>query len=96
MTRNRFLFAGLLIAALAAAPTWAAIQSGAGEGKKSPRAEGPYQLRCWQEGRVIIELSGQGDPQAAGDVARRLSGVDTQGRQFDISPVGAGLCMVTR
>jgi hypothetical protein len=86
------LILALALAPLLAGAAFARIEQGAG----APPSDGPYALKCWQEGRVILELSGRGDPQLAEATALRFSGFTASGRRYDLTPVGSAVCLVDR
>jgi hypothetical protein len=95
--------AAALTLALAAmlAPTLAAAGVSTLEGgpaaapgaKPAPRTAGSWQIRCWQEGRLLFEENGISLPDAT-QYSAVIAGADRQGRPVYVAETRNATCLI--
>jgi hypothetical protein len=87
--------AALLAPALAAAgvSTLDTSPAAAPGVKPAPRTAGPWQIRCWQEGRLLFEENGISLPDAT-QYSAVIAGADRQGRPVYVAETRNATCLI--
>lgn len=61
--------------------------------KPAPRAAGPWQIRCWQDGRLLFEENGVSLPDHA-EYPTLMTGADRQGRPLFVAETRNATCLI--
>lgn len=61
--------------------------------KPSPRAAGLWQIRCWQDGRLLFEENGVSLPDHV-EYPTLISGADRQGRPIFVAETRNATCLI--
>lgn len=61
--------------------------------KPLPRAAGPWQIRCWQDGRLLFEENGVSLPDNA-QYPTLITGGDRQGRPLFVAETRNATCLI--
>ena len=61
--------------------------------KPAPRAAGPWQIRCWQDGRLLFEENGISLPDAA-QYPAVIAGADRLGRPVYVAETRNATCLI--
>jgi hypothetical protein len=87
--------AAMLAPTLAAAgvSTLEAGPAAAPGAKPAPRTAGPWQIRCWQEGRLLFEENGISLPDAT-QYSAVIAGADRQGRPVYVAETRNATCLI--
>jgi hypothetical protein len=93
---RRVAACGLAVAAvLAPALTMATVSAGpVREAATGARPEGGYQIRCWQQGRLLFEENQISLPTEGARKALRISATDRAGRPIYITDTDNATCLI--
>jgi hypothetical protein len=61
--------------------------------KPAPHAAGPWQIRCWQDGRLLFEENGISLPDGA-QYPTVITGADRQGRPVYVAETRNATCLI--
>lgn len=84
---------GVLLAALLAPPLAAAGVSTLASPAEPPRHSGDFQIRCWQDGRLLFEQNGVSLPDRS-QYSVQLAGSDRQGRPVYVAETRNATCLI--
>ena len=94
--RARAIASGALLAATLAIAGVSPLEAGTSAApaqKAEQRAPGPWQIRCWQDGRLLFEENGVSLPDTA-QYPTHIAGTDRQGRPVSVAETRNATCLI--